>query len=86
MMTKDFEPITEVGIHQDDFGEGTVALNKSDVFWLKFRQIFFCFVVFLGKFITVGWGKKETQFHGSEGKQAAQRKIQVRFQKLVTTT
>lgn len=22
MMTKDFEPITEVGIHQDDFGEG----------------------------------------------------------------
>lgn len=50
MMTKDFEPITEVGIHQDDFGEG--------------------------KFITVGWGKKETQFHGSEGKQAAQRKMQ----------
>uniref|UniRef100_A0A6Q2XQB8 Elongator complex protein 1 n=1 Tax=Esox lucius TaxID=8010 RepID=A0A6Q2XQB8_ESOLU len=48
MMTKDFEPITEVGIHQDDFGEG--------------------------KFITVGWGKKETQFHGSEGKHAAQRK------------
>ncbi|KAJ8262094.1 hypothetical protein GJAV_G00162110 [Gymnothorax javanicus] len=48
MMTKDFEPITEVEIHQDDFGEG--------------------------KFITVGWGKKETQFHGSEGKQAAQRK------------
>uniref|UniRef100_A0A665V866 Elongator complex protein 1 n=1 Tax=Echeneis naucrates TaxID=173247 RepID=A0A665V866_ECHNA len=51
MMTKDFEPITEIRIHQDDFGEG--------------------------KFITVGWGKKETQFHGSEGKQAAQRKIQV---------
>ncbi|XP_045886110.1 elongator complex protein 1 [Micropterus dolomieu] len=50
MMTKEFEPITEIGIHQDDFGEG--------------------------KFITVGWGKKETQFHGSEGKQAAQRKIQ----------
>uniref|UniRef100_A0A8C2HLH0 Elongator complex protein 1 n=1 Tax=Cyprinus carpio TaxID=7962 RepID=A0A8C2HLH0_CYPCA len=44
MMTKDFEPITEVAINQDDFGEG--------------------------KFITVGWGKKETQFHGSEGKQA----------------
>ncbi|XP_046881186.1 elongator complex protein 1 isoform X2 [Hypomesus transpacificus] len=48
MMTKDFEPITEVSIHQDDFGEG--------------------------RFITVGWGKKETQFHGSEGKQAAQRR------------
>uniref|UniRef100_A0AAR2K8Q9 Elongator complex protein 1 n=1 Tax=Pygocentrus nattereri TaxID=42514 RepID=A0AAR2K8Q9_PYGNA len=51
LMTKDFEPITEVAIHQDEFGEG--------------------------KFITVGWGKKETQFHGSEGKQAAQRKTDV---------
>ncbi|KAM8909960.1 elongator complex protein 1 isoform 2-T2 [Spinachia spinachia] len=50
IMTQNFEPITEVGIHQDDFGEG--------------------------KFITVGWGKKETQFHGSEGKKAAQKKIQ----------
>ncbi|XP_041042916.1 elongator complex protein 1 isoform X2 [Carcharodon carcharias] len=48
MMTKDFDPVTEVGIHQDDFGEG--------------------------KFITVGWGKKETQFHGTEGKEAARRK------------
>ncbi|KAF9112880.1 hypothetical protein BGX27_002637 [Mortierella sp. AM989] len=25
--------------------------------------------------VNVGWGKKETQFHGTEGKQAAQRKI-----------
>ncbi|XP_047675871.1 elongator complex protein 1 [Tachysurus fulvidraco] len=48
LMTKDFEPITEVAIQQEEFGEG--------------------------KFITVGWGKKETQFHGTEGKQAAQRK------------
>ncbi|TRY90045.1 hypothetical protein DNTS_031568 [Danionella cerebrum] len=48
MMTKDFDPITEVAIDQEDFGQD--------------------------KFITVGWGKKETQFHGSEGKQAAQRK------------
>ncbi|XP_068596109.1 elongator complex protein 1 [Brachionichthys hirsutus] len=50
MMTKDFEPIVEFRIHQEDFGEG--------------------------KFVTLGWGKKETQFHGSEGKQAAQRKKQ----------
>ncbi|XP_018425490.1 PREDICTED: elongator complex protein 1 [Nanorana parkeri] len=49
LMTKDFEPISEIPIHQEDFGEG--------------------------KFITVGWGKKETQFHGSEGKRAAQRKV-----------
>lgn len=27
MMTKELEPITEIGIHQDDFGEGTVASN-----------------------------------------------------------
>jgi elongator complex protein 1 len=26
---------------------------------------------------SVGWGKKETQFHGSEGKAAAQRKVDV---------
>ncbi|XP_048360369.1 elongator complex protein 1 [Sphaerodactylus townsendi] len=48
LMTRDFEPIMENQIHQDDFGEG--------------------------KFITVGWGKKETQFHGSAGKQAAHTK------------
>lgn len=30
-----------------------------------------------GKFITVGWGKKETQFHGTEGKAAAVRKLMV---------
>lgn len=29
------------------------------------------------QFITVGWGKKETQFHGSEGKHAAKVKIDV---------
>lgn len=45
MMTKDFEPVMERQIHQDDFGES--------------------------KFVTLGWGKKETQFHGSEGRQAA---------------
>lgn len=28
------------------------------------------------EFINVGWGKKETQFHGSEGKQAAHRKAE----------
>ncbi|XP_039758294.1 putative elongator complex protein 1 [Pararge aegeria] len=29
------------------------------------------------QFITVGWGKKETQFHGSEGKQAAKSQTEV---------
>lgn len=31
----------------------------------------FLIVLFSDDLITVGWGKKETQFHGSEGKQAA---------------
>lgn len=34
MMTKDFEPITEVGIHQDDFGEGTLTSDYSPSKWL----------------------------------------------------
>lgn len=29
------------------------------------------------QFITVGWGKKETQFHGSEGKAAAKTKATI---------
>ncbi|NXD28826.1 ELP1 protein, partial [Spelaeornis formosus] len=48
MMTRNFEPINEKQIHQEEFGEE--------------------------KFVALGWGKKETQFHGSEGKQAAHRK------------
>nr|CAD7595063.1 unnamed protein product [Timema genevievae] len=44
IMTGTFDPIIEVDLHQDSFGEK--------------------------QFITVGWGKKETQFHGSEGKAA----------------
>ena len=31
----------------------------------------------------MGWGKKETQFHGSEGKQAAVKKQEVSSSKLV---
>ena len=31
------------------------------------------------KFINVGWGKKETQFHGSEGKDAAKKIVKVIF-------
>jgi hypothetical protein len=31
----------------------------------------------LGVSHSVGWGKKETQFHGSEGKAAAQKKVDV---------
>ncbi|KAK7492537.1 hypothetical protein BaRGS_00016203 [Batillaria attramentaria] len=47
IMTREFDPVTEMPLHSDEFGEGEL--------------------------MAVGWGKKETQFHGSEGKQAAQR-------------
>ena len=52
-MTRDFEGLSEVPLHQTGFGEA--------------------------EFVTVGWGKKETQFHGSEGKQAAVVKAQVQY-------
>lgn len=34
--------------------------------------------------VTVGWGKKETQFHGSEGKQAATKKETVQLELVET--
>ncbi|XP_055902907.1 elongator complex protein 1 [Eupeodes corollae] len=50
VMTCTFEPISEVKLDDNLFGEN--------------------------EFITVGWGKKETQFHGSEGKTAAKQKTE----------
>ena len=41
------------------------------------------FLLLVAKPITVGWGKKETQFHGSEGKQAAVKKQEVNNSKSV---
>ena len=35
------------------------------------------FITCSGEFMAVGWGKKETQFHGSEGKQAAHQRKEV---------
>ncbi len=31
-------------------------------------------IIFIAKFVSVGWGSKETQFHGSEGKDARSKK------------
>ncbi len=45
LMNREFDPLSEVEVHQEGFGQG--------------------------EFVNVGWGKKETQFHGSLGKQAA---------------
>ncbi|XP_046966489.1 putative elongator complex protein 1 [Vanessa cardui] len=44
------------------------AINESNLLSEEFGE---------NQFITVGWGKKETQFHGSEGKQAAKIKTEV---------
>lgn len=38
MMTKDFEPVTEVGIHQEDFGEGILASG----YLLSDRNVYYC--------------------------------------------
>lgn len=82
MMTREFDPLTEVPLAPSEFGEG----EQSDTFHSKiilFNVYYFpCLiltVVLLAQFITVGWGKKETQFHGSEGKQAALLKPEVSY-------
>lgn len=36
--------------------------------------------LFAAQPVTVGWGKKETQFHGSEGKKAAVKTDKVSFE------
>lgn len=46
----------------------TIELPISTVF--AFRILYYT----SAEPVTVGWGKKETQFHGSEGKQAASKK------------
>ncbi|KAL4704458.1 hypothetical protein ACJJTC_019557 [Scirpophaga incertulas] len=43
-------------------------INEVDLFNQEFGD---------KQFITVGWGKKETQFHGSEGKQAAKMRNEI---------
>ncbi|TRY67043.1 hypothetical protein TCAL_11445 [Tigriopus californicus] len=45
VMSREFDPLCEVDLHQTEFGQGA--------------------------FVNVGWGQKETQFHGSAGKSAA---------------
>ncbi|CAJ0941109.1 unnamed protein product [Ranitomeya imitator] len=58
LMTKDFEPIAEIPIHQEDFGEA-----GKFIFLDLYREVYYSRL-----------GKKETQFHGSEGKQAARQR------------
>lgn len=37
------------------------------------------FINFSEEFVNVGWGRKETQFHGSLGKEAAKQKSEVNY-------
>ena len=70
VLSADFDPISaEVDLHHDDFGESKNIYFASDSILLKHN--------FIEQFVNVGWGKKETQFHGSEGKGAARAKPQV---------
>ena len=50
---------------------GKLALLSSVLkIFLILVLIFIC-CLFAAELITVGWGKKETQFHGTEGKPTA---------------
>ncbi|KAI9005064.1 IKI3 family-domain-containing protein [Hyaloraphidium curvatum] len=61
-MTKDFDVVVETELVGGSSGVGwhRGALNRFNL---------------PEALVSVGWGKKETQFHGSEGKEAARRKI-----------
>ncbi|KAG8235344.1 hypothetical protein J437_LFUL015853 [Ladona fulva] len=63
LMNSNFDIVSENVLHSIETGERVpeVFNNYSLTFSLLNPE----------QFITVGWGKKETQFHGSEGKAAA---------------
>jgi elongator complex protein 1 len=72
-MTRDFDTITEFPLDTEEEGEGLIHVTMP----LLFAAVIFMQYTFIGVSHSVGWGKKETQFHGSEGKAAAQRKADV---------
>jgi elongator complex protein 1 len=66
LMTSTFDVISENPLHAADFGEGRILhrrycgnLRSHSFLWLDAP-------------VNVGWGSKQTQFHGSLGKTAAQ--------------
>jgi elongator complex protein 1 len=60
-MTSTFDVLSEAPLHTEDFGEGTSYLVPCDVSDL-------IIYTFVDAPINVGWGAKETQFHGSIGR------------------
>jgi elongator complex protein 1 len=58
-MTSTFDVLSEAPLHTEDFGEGAPYLVACDI-RIKYG--------FADAPINVGWGAKETQFHGSIGR------------------
>ena len=50
------------------------SLKHYNVDIMVIECYYYFTIVSLAEPITVGWGKKETQFHGSAGKEAAKQK------------
>ena len=64
LMTSTFDVLSEAPLHTDEYGEGDAKKNPDA------KQ--FLMLLSLDAPINVGWGSKQTQFHGSLGKAAAQ--------------
>lgn len=65
LMTSSFEVLSEAPIHTTEFGQGTLS---DPIEYILFPLT----IRFADAPINVGWGSKQTQFHGSLGKVAAQ--------------
>lgn len=63
LMTSTFDVVSETALQRQDFGEGKLILSYNETSNL---------IVIVDAPINVGWGSKQTQFHGSLGKAAAQ--------------
>jgi len=76
LMTRDFTPVSEVPIRVDSHGEGAAAQTSCSTRcehalrrpWPS-RRLFSIELAAVP--VSVGWGRKETQFHGRAGKAAA---------------
>ena len=65
LMTSAFDVLSEAPLHTEEYGEGINGLQSSASWWFLTHPL-------SDAPINVGWGSKQTQFHGSLGKVAAQ--------------
>lgn len=54
-----------------------IIFVMCELLWVHILNFVVCLHNLVAEFVTVGWGKKETQFHGSEGKHAATKRENV---------